>query len=331
MVREALTAETLSALEPRDAAARFIARRAEGLTSNEQQLLADWLAQDEVHRRMFDSADRGWHSLDDAQGDEILAAMRAHALAPRRRSWARWQPAAAAAVLLLLTAGAALFFLPPSSPSGETIMYASARGEVKEFRLPDGSAMTLDADSAAIGRFSANSRSVVLQQGRAFFAVAPDKSRPFSVAAAGRRVVAVGTRFDVNLTTDGLTVTLLDGEVNIESLDPAQMPVTLKPGQQYVDRLGKATIQSIGAASENAISWRQGLINFVDQPLIEAAAVMNRYSLDQITISDPGVASLRVSGQFRAGDTQRFAETLAEIHRLRTVRDANRIELIRKE
>ena len=342
MVREALTSETLSALEPADAAALFIARRAEGLTASEQQLLADWLARDELHRRVFDNANHAWQSFEESEGDEILVAMRAHAKASRPRAFATWRPAVAAAAVLVLAVGAALFFIPalhpwapqsplPGSASGAPIQYASARGEVKELQLPDGSSMMLDADSAAVGRFGADRRTVELQRGRALFTVMPDRSRPFAVTAAGRSIVAVGTRFDVNLAADGLTVTLVEGHVEIGSVDTPSAPVTLEPGQQYVERLGKATVRTIGAASENAIAWRAGLVNFEDQTLAEAAAVMNRYSDDQIVIRDPAVASLRVSGQFRAGDPQRFAATLSEMHQLRTVRRANQIELVQQE
>ena len=327
MVREALTVEKLSALEPREAAALFIARRAEGLTMSEQQLLADWLAKDEGNRRQFENAHRGWQSFADSEGDEILASMRAHALAPRPRSWASWQPAAAAAAVAILAIGVAWFFIPTAN----TFEYASARGEVKDLQLPDGSNLTLDGESAVTGRFSSEGRSVELQRGRALFTVAHDPSRPFAVTAAGRRVVAVGTRFDVNMMVDGLTVTLLEGRVNVESLDSTMAPVTLTPGQQYVERRGKVEIRSPGAAAESAISWRKGFVNFDDQPLAEAAAVMNRYSSDQIVIGDAKVASLRVSGQFRAGDSQRFAETLAEMHGLRAIRQENRIELVREK
>jgi transmembrane sensor len=327
LVREALTVEKLSALEAREAAALFIARRAEGLTMSEQQLLADWLAKDEGNRRLFENADRAWQTFADSEGDEILVAMRAHARAPRPRSWTQWRPAAAAAAVALVAIGVAWFLVP----TAQTFEYATARGEVKEFQLPDRSGLTLDGESAVTGRFSTERRSVELQRGRALFAVAHDSSRPFTVTAAGRRVVAVGTRFDVNLMADGLTVTLLEGRVNIESLDTTMAPVTLSPGQQYIERHGKGEIRPVGAAGESAISWRKGFVNFDDQPLAEAVAIMNRYSPDQIVIGDAKVASLRVSGQFRAGDSQRFAETLAEMHGLRAIRLENRIELVLKK
>lgn len=331
MVREALTVDALNALEPREAAARFISRRAEGLTASEQQLLADWLAQDEVNRRMYASAERAWQSFDGAGGDEILAAMRAHARAPRARTWA-WRPAAAAAAVLLVAVSAVLYFAPNVLPGSHSVtnQYASARGEVKELDLPDGSHLTLDADSAVTTRFDADARRVELQRGRAYFAVAHDTSRRFTVTAGNRQIIDVGTKFDVNVAADSLTVTLLEGEVRIGARQEPGELVTLHPGEQYVERLGRAKVQSIGAAGENAVSWRSGLINFDDQPLAEAAAVMNRYSREQIVVKDPEVASMRLSGQFRAGDTERFAQTLAEIHQLRSVRHGNEIELVRR-
>jgi transmembrane sensor len=325
VLREALTAEKLSALEAREAAALFIARRAEGLTEGEQQLLAAWLAKDEGNRRQFEDAERAWQTFEGAESDEILAAMRVHARAPRSRTWS-WRPAAMAAGLLLAI-GAAWF----SNPRAETFEYMTAKGDVLELQLSDGTSLTLDGDSAVSGRFGARSRGIELQRGRALFAVAHDQSRPFSVTAAGRRVVAVGTRFDVNLLEGGLTVTLLEGRVNVEALDSTRAPVALEPGQQYVERSGKVQIRTPGAAIESAITWLKGFVNFDDQPLAEAVAIMNRYSPEQITIRDAGIAALRVSGQFRAGDSQRFAETLAEVHGLRAVRQGNRIELIREK
>lgn len=327
MVREALTAEALASLAPAEAAAHFIARRAEGLTPSEEQLLTDWLARDEAHARAFESAERAWRNFDGAEGDEILNAMRAHALAPpQRRSGLRWPRFAAGAALLAAACAALVVLVPGLNPWAPVVgvEYASGRGEVREVQLADGSSMVLDADSRAVVRFADDGRTIELERGRALFDVAHDASRPFAVSAGGARVVALGTRFDVNLAADGLIVTLLDGRVRVGE-------ETLSPGQQYVARQGEAIVRTIGAASENAVAWREGLISFDDQPLSEAAAVMNRYSEEQILIADAAVNAIRVSGQFRAGETERFADTLAEMHDLRVVRRENRVELVRRE
>src|SRR5262249_47946826 len=136
---------------------------------------------------------------------------------------------------------------PP--PVTAALQYASSRGEVRNIALPDGSAVTLDAQSTVVARFGANARNIDLERGRAFFAVAPDPAKPFAVTAGDRRVIAVGTRFDVNVTPLGMMVTLVQGHVRIESADGAASPVMLEPGQQYIERSGAAEVRTIGAAS----------------------------------------------------------------------------------
>jgi transmembrane sensor len=325
VVREALTEERLAMLPPAEAAAVFIARRSEGLTTSEQQLLEQWLAKDEGHRKCFEAADRGWQAFGDSSGDEILSAMRTHALAPRARSRIAGWPIAAAAAVLIVAVGSAWFLMR----SGTTFEHLTARGEVKEFRLTDGSVITLSGDSRVTGDFGDDVRTIQLHQGRVMFAVASDPARPFAVTAASRRIVAVGTRFDVNILADGLSVSLFEGRVNVESLDSSTTPIALEPGQQFVERNGILDIRGLNAAGEGMEDSKQELIRFEDQPLAEAVAVMNRYSTEQIVIGDPAIGSLRVSGQFRAGDSKRFAETLAEVHGLKVVNRNHRIELVR--
>ena len=338
MVRDALTTEALRAIDADEAAARFVARRAEGLTEYEREMLAEWLAAAASNRQAFERAERGWQAFAAAERHEILDAMRAHALSPRRRARSVWPRVAAIAAALVVIIGGGLVLRPalqgitppPSSPGQGAVVevrYVSARGEVKQITLPDGSNMTLDADSEVSGRFAPHGRSVELKRGRGFFAVAHDTSRPFAVVAGGRRVVAVGTRFDVDLAAGALTVTLLDGRVTVASTGATSTPITLTPGQQLNIRDGSVTVRSLGSGTASSDSWRRGLITFDDQPLAEAAAVMNRYGADQVLIDDARVGAIRISGQFRAGETSRFAQTVAELYRLKVARKGDRIEL----
>jgi transmembrane sensor len=339
VVREALTFDAIREMSPDEAAAYFVTRRSEGLTSSEEELLARWLGTDRAHQQMLDGADQAWNSLEGAEDNEILAAMRAHALAQRPRVAFDWARAAAVAAVLVVVIGGGLAIAPrlipkPAGPGGRAVLastatpYASAVGETKDITLPDGSRMTLDADSAAVGRFDAAGRSVELTRGRAFFAVVHNAARPFTVLAGDRRLVDVGTRFDVNLGPDALTVTLLDGRLAIGPAGGTATTTTLEPGQQLVRSEGRDEVRAVGGQAQDTAAWRTGLIRFDDQTLAEAAAVMNRYSHDQIVIRDPHVASIRVSGQFRAGQTGAFAETLAELYKLRAQHRADRIELL---
>ena len=189
--------------------------------------------------------------------------------------------------------------------------------------------MTLDADSAALGRFGSAERSIQLIHGRAFFVVAHDSARAFTVTAGSQRTTALGTRFDVNLAAGTLTITLVEGRVAVTPVDGKAAAVTLQSGQRFVERLGHATVSTLGDRTEQATNWRSGVLDFDNEPLSEAVAVVNRYSLQvPLVIHDPGVAALRLSGEFRAGDPERFTQTLAELYKLRLVRHANDMELV---
>jgi len=119
--------------------------------------------------------------------------------------------------------------------------------------------------------------------------------------------------------------------VEVGPQDASRPRVPLEPGQQYVQRHGSGMVRTIGAATENALAWRIGLVNFDDESLATAAAIMNRYSAERIVINDPQVATLRLSGQFKAGDSRRFAATLADMHRLEVREQPGELELARKK
>jgi transmembrane sensor len=338
MLREALTRERLLAMPPGEASAYLALRSADGMTDGEQQLLAEWLASDAQNSAEFERAMRGWRSLDQADGDELLLAMRAHARlagATRRFTWAGGMAVAAMLVLALTTT--LMFALNPSrrpAAAGDTAaapvawqVYRAPQHRLREIKLADGSVMTLDAGSVSEVRIAGKERAIRLIDGRAFFDVAKDPNRSFAVAAGDRVVTALGTRFDVDASGRTLRVTLFRGSIAITPPDGAGQRVLLKAGQQFVLQEGVPVVRSLNASGSDGPSWVSGLIELDGTSLAEAVRQVNRYSERQIAIADPAVARIRVSGQFRAGDTDRFAQTLGELYRIRVVHGSNGITL----
>ena len=62
--------------------------------------------------------------------------------------------------------------------------------------------------------------------------------------------------------------------------------------------------------TQEQLAWRTGILMFRDQTLAEAAAEFNRYNKRKIVISDPGVADLRIEGNFRATNVDAFVRLL---------------------
>ena len=74
-----------------DAAAYFVTYRDDDLTEGERKLLTSWLAAHDSHARALNRAEAIWQCFDQAEHDEILAAMRLHARQARPGRWMRFR------------------------------------------------------------------------------------------------------------------------------------------------------------------------------------------------------------------------------------------------
>ena len=187
------------------------------------------------------------------------------------------------------------------------IAFITAHGERRSWRLPDGSRLSLDTDSAAELDFSPQHRRVVLRRGQAMFDVARDPRRDFEALAGASRVVAHGTVFNVRLTNAVFRVDLVEGAVSVVA--PGQR-VSLRAGQSLIERAGRRTLADDPEAVRVATGWREGRLVFQDEALADAVAEMNRYLAEPIRLADDRVGAIRISGAFKAGETSGFLSAL---------------------
>ena len=77
---------------------------------------------------------------------------------------------------------------------------------------------------------------------------------------------------------------------------------------------------------ERRLSWRKGYITFSGAPLDQVVAEIGRYSLISIELTDPTMASIKIGGQFRVGETDAILESLEKNFGLQVKRIAyNRV------
>ena len=236
-----------------------------------------------------------------------------------RSRFSRLTYMATAASVILFTALALWYFIPFDSRQETTDVatsepdYKTAIGERLAATLEDGSVLTLNTESSAVVTFNPNERLVTLNIGQALFEVAKDKTRPFIVIANGKRITAVGTAFDVRLTDEDIVVTLLEGQITIEPVNPEKEALwtraDLEAGQQLI------TTQTTPLIVQQAdigrlLSWRYGQAIFEDEPLATAVEEMNRYVQRKIELGDDRLKNLKISGAFKTGRVDVFIEAL---------------------
>lgn len=213
--------------------------------------------------------------------------------------------------------------------------YANNELTKQRIELSDGSVVYLDVGAKLNVAMSKQERRLDLETGRAFFEVAHDKARPFSVAKGGTKVVALGTRFQVDVVPENQTVnvTLAEGSVAVTNRTQADnWREVLVPGQQLlIDNLLHRR-QILMVKTDTVTSWSTGFLAFEGVPLRKALEEINRYSKVKVVLGDNSLAEIPIAGNFIAGgDTNDFVETLTAVLPLRSARTgANEIVLFEK-
>lgn len=342
---------TREILTPAQAAARWLACEDLDQSPHREQFAA-WLDESEANREAWTQAHQMWDIFDDAEDSDLIAAMAraARQAGPEPVAKPFWPQLIAASIAIVAVSATLLmgsqqgWFGPSAKPAQVAVNeaasltavgradYVTGKGQKSIVDLPDGTRVTLDADSAVDVAFTGGRRDVRLLNGRAFFDVAHDRAHPFAVQAGERVVTALGTQFDVRLTPGAVRVVLAQGSVSVVSAPggPTAPLVKLAPGQAFAAQAGAAGKVS-SADLDEALAWKQGVVEFHDQPLSEAISLLNRYTRAQIVIKDPKVAALRITGVFKTGDIERFGRSVSQVLPVRmVVRDADTYELVSK-
>lgn len=315
-----LTLERLSAMDPDAAAALLVYRRAEGAGDLDAQVATQWLNLDPSHQLALAAAEAAWGDFDEADGDEILAALRADALAAGPLTRPRWtrEVVAAAAVIMVLVGSALGLAVWREDVVGvfgpHSERYVATSGQPLQIQLADGSRMTLATGSAASVSLGRHRRAIGLERGSARFDVAHDGARPFAVRADDLEVLAIGTRFEVTISPRESRVILEQGRVSVREVSSHRDPVLLVAGQQFVGWPGQAPSVTRVQSLKNDPDQAGDFIEFRNVTLGEAVAAINARGGGRLIVRDPAVAALRVSGRFKADDLPRFGRSLSLLH-----------------
>lgn len=193
---------------------------------------------------------------------------------------------AAMILISLLSAAGAYVYIERNTYNPELIQCFVPAGEKRELTLPDGSTVNINSGSTLIypKEFKGGARTLYLT-GEANFSVRKDKKHPFIVSTSYLRVQALGTKFNVQAypESDKITTTLENGAVRVNKIGEEENSYLLSPNEQleYNYKTGRFEKRTIRA--DNYSGWIKGELNFINMPLKEMLAVIQRkYAVDFI-------------------------------------------------
>ena len=183
--------------------------------------------------------------------------------------------AAAASIVLLAVVGYFAFLKGDAEPL-DAQHYATALGEIKEIKLADGSHVRLNGGSTldAAAGYGATDRKLKLH-GEAYFEVAKDKTRPFIVRAGAAQAEALGTKFNVRMSSadQGVQLSVTEGKVRFSADKFTELILT--EGQVAHFDLKTGFVRETIVAKD-AAGWVENRLIFKDAAFPVAAEQLER-------------------------------------------------------
>lgn len=318
-------------------AADWFVRRRDGLVPEAETRFQAWLAADPRHGAAFAELGAAWEAV--SAPIQARRGRVSSSAAPRRRPYAFAVAGLAAAVAVCFFIFAFKPVPAPLTPPGTVALRPNID------RLPDGSLAELDAEGEIVVEFTSTLRSIRLLKGRGLFSVVSDPFRPFVVTAGNVSVRAVGTVFAVSLASHEIGVVVTEGRVALAEsapADPATVaphvaePLLLDAGQGTVVAVppGGPVISSVQPMSASQVAftlaWRGKRVELTHLPLSAAADLFNQQNTVQLSIADPNLAALPISGIFWSDDPEAFVRLLETGMDVRSHRTGDVIVLERR-
>ena len=217
------------------------------------------------------------------------------------RKWLPW----VAAAIVLVTVGLGLFnYFQPEKPGIQT-----GYAEIRQESLPDGSQVTLNANSKITfdKSWQKEKDREVWVNGEAFFQVkkTPRKSR-FIVHTGHFDIIVTGTEFNVVNRNEKTNVLLKEGSVLIRMANGEE--TAMKPGDFVEfsnDQLQKKTAKDI-----QVMAWKDRKFIFEKTPMTEVGAnIKDLYGIN-VRFGDDAVATDSISGILPNDNLDVFLQSL---------------------
>ncbi|MDN5210551.1 FecR domain-containing protein [Fulvivirgaceae bacterium BMA12] len=214
---------------------------------------------------------------------------------------------AAACFVILATAFVAVRVFPDSHAEKEVasvpqfIIKSNPAGQKSTIYLGDGSEIVLNSASTIKypPKFATQDRIIYLE-GEAFFKVAKDSLRPFTVLVNDTKVTALGTSFNIRaFKEEGKTsIALVTGKVKVDDLqgDNAQS-FYLKPGEGIAYANEERKLTKINIDPDEVVAWKYGILNFNQEPVQQVVRELERWYDVNIMLS-PAIEG-NFTGRFR--------------------------------
>jgi transmembrane sensor len=214
--------------------------------------------------------------------------------------------ATAAVILMVFSFGIFLWNQKPTS-------YQTAYGEVQKISLPDGSIVTLNANSTL--KLAPNMKNEAMREvwldGEAYFDIEKLNGVKFIVHTREAQVEVLGTEFNVSTRRKQTKVILHEGKVKLHTSNA--QPILMKPGDMATVSEKSEPIQLKMVQPDQYDVWRESVVVLDDRTISEIVEMMEDTYGIAMQFENPRLLNKKLSGKLSLKSTDDFIENLSTI------------------
>jgi len=292
------------------------------ISASDEQELHEIIKSNEVYANQYRFFMEYWnnHEADHTNSERLFNDLSSRIVAEEskrrislKKSRRPWAYLAAASVVVLLGTAIILFQFRNNKPKGGAGTISTALQTNKTITLEDGTVIRLNGNSSLTGeKMSAGRREITLV-GEAFFSVAKDHKRPFTVHTDKMDILVLGTEFNVCAYPNQQQQTaLIQGAIKVTLHNPEKSVMFLKPNDKltvdkeirkpHIEKLERYDNADTTAVMETA--WMAGHLVFRDQSFeVLAGQLESRYG-KAIVFQSEQTKQYRFNGTFKKENLQ---------------------------
>ncbi|MEP9357530.1 FecR domain-containing protein [Sphingomonas sp. KR3-1] len=197
------------------------------------------------------------------------------------------------------------------------------RGEQRTVQLADGSRVELDGATSMDVTIDGKTRAVEMRRGEAYFDIAHEESRPFTVRAGASSTRVLGTAFSIDLSQRLVKLAVYRGKVRFGG---GTGDIVVPAGWRSSFAGGRALEPTRFDASQQ--DWREAWVDTDDMVLGELVEALNRRGGPVIAPPPASLARLPLSGRFKLDDAEELLGAMGEVYGFRVARQKDQLRLI---
>lgn len=242
---------------------------------------------------------------------EILSRRGKPGVRSRRRPW--WVAAAcAAAIAFVAIQGDWLARFTNRAGLATAGEYHTGPNELRTAVLADGSVARLGPNTTLRVWMTENRREAEID-GRVFFAVARDESRPFRIYTSEGEVQVLGTRFELDTTRDQIRLMVVDGRVALTAGGASTELIAGELAEAARDRV--PTVTRVDSPEER-LDWMGAWMAFESTPLWRVAREIEVRLGIRVEIADSALGERTFSGWFSERDREQLLAMICRVAEL---------------